>query len=156
MHDIILAYRQGWPWLLIYYFVAGTITFLVWRHEHLSRYLHSPKPRLILAAVLAAVFAPGVISDFWLFMIPGPAVVGFVLMLPVVVISPLAFLWASLFYIVPLVVVFYAFGSCFGDVQRTELHHVRSPNQSMKPTAPYRNASSVFVTTPCRGLSLFR
>jgi len=29
-------------------------------------------------------------------------------------------------------------------------------NQSMKPTAPLRNKFSVFVTTPCRGLSLFR
>src|SRR6266516_818701 len=27
-------------------------------------------------------------------------------------------------------------------------------NQSMKPTAPFRNESSVFATTPCRGLSL--
>jgi hypothetical protein len=27
------------------------------------------------------------------------------------------------------------------------------PNQSMKPTAPFRNTSSVFPTTPCRGLS---
>ena len=30
------------------------------------------------------------------------------------------------------------------------------PNQSMKPTAPFRNSSSVFATTPCRGLSPFR
>ncbi len=29
-------------------------------------------------------------------------------------------------------------------------------NQSMKPTAPFRNESSVFATTPCRGLSLSR
>ena len=29
-------------------------------------------------------------------------------------------------------------------------------NQSMKPTAPFRNAFSVFATTPCRGLSLSR
>ncbi len=30
------------------------------------------------------------------------------------------------------------------------------PNQSMKPTAPFGNKSSVFATTPCRGLSLSR
>ena len=30
------------------------------------------------------------------------------------------------------------------------------PNQTMKPTAPPRNALSVFATTPCRGLSLYR
>jgi hypothetical protein len=28
--------------------------------------------------------------------------------------------------------------------------------KSMKPTAPLRNEYSVFATTPCRGLSLFR
>jgi hypothetical protein len=32
----------------------------------------------------------------------------------------------------------------------------KGPNQSMKPTAPPRNKFSVFVTTPCRGLSLSR
>jgi hypothetical protein len=30
------------------------------------------------------------------------------------------------------------------------------PNQSMKPTAPWRYNLSVFATTPCRGLSLSR
>jgi hypothetical protein len=29
-------------------------------------------------------------------------------------------------------------------------------NQSMKPTAPFGNKLSIFATTPCRGLSLFR
>jgi hypothetical protein len=33
---------------------------------------------------------------------------------------------------------------------------VPASNQSMKPTAPDRNAFSVFATTPCRGLSLSR
>jgi hypothetical protein len=32
----------------------------------------------------------------------------------------------------------------------------RASNQSMKPTAPWRNNFSVFATTPCRGLSLSR
>ena len=31
-----------------------------------------------------------------------------------------------------------------------------APNQSMKPTAPWRNKFSVFATAPCRGLSLAR
>jgi hypothetical protein len=30
------------------------------------------------------------------------------------------------------------------------------PNQSMKPTAPLQDNLGVFVTTPCRGLSLSR
>jgi hypothetical protein len=32
----------------------------------------------------------------------------------------------------------------------------KSPNQPMKPTAPWRNKFSVIATTPCRGLSLSR
>jgi hypothetical protein len=32
----------------------------------------------------------------------------------------------------------------------------RTPNQSMRPTAPLRNKSSVSAATPCRGLSLSR
>jgi hypothetical protein len=35
------------------------------------------------------------------------------------------------------------------------IRHSRS-NQSMKPTAPFRNKSNVSATTPCRGLSLSR
>jgi hypothetical protein len=31
-----------------------------------------------------------------------------------------------------------------------------TPNQSMKPTAPFRNNFSVFATAPCPGLSLSR
>jgi hypothetical protein len=34
--------------------------------------------------------------------------------------------------------------------------HAQRPNQSMKPTAPWRDKFSVFATTPCRGLSLSR
>jgi hypothetical protein len=33
---------------------------------------------------------------------------------------------------------------------------ITAPNQSMKPTAPFRNKFSVFATTPCRGLSSSR
>jgi hypothetical protein len=32
----------------------------------------------------------------------------------------------------------------------------KSPNQSMKPTTPFRNTSSMIATTPCRSLSLSR
>jgi hypothetical protein len=32
----------------------------------------------------------------------------------------------------------------------------QAPNQSMKPTAPWRDNFSMFATTPCRGLSLSR
>jgi protein-S-isoprenylcysteine O-methyltransferase Ste14 len=32
----------------------------------------------------------------------------------------------------------------------------KRPNQSMKPTAPFRNESIALATTPCRGLSLSR
>jgi hypothetical protein len=34
--------------------------------------------------------------------------------------------------------------------------HAKSPNQSMKPTAPWRENLSVFAMTPRRGLFLSR
>ena len=107
MHDLIAALRQGWVCLLVYYIVATAITVFVWRRFRISRSLHSPKPRLILAAVLAAVFTPSVISDFWLFMIPGPAIIGLVLILAASLLRPV-FLWVALiYYLIPPVVVFY-------------------------------------------------
>jgi hypothetical protein len=39
---------------------------------------------------------------------------------------------------------------------RLRIRTGRRSNQSMKPTAPFGNKSSVFATTPCRGLSLSR
>ena len=40
------------------------------------------------------------------------------------------------------------------DFPPTLIMFCASPsNQSMKPTAPFRNEFSVFATTPCRGLS---
>ena len=49
--------------------------------------------------------------------------------------------------------------SCAGDIVSTSRHqgrHTKTSNQSMKPTAPWRNEFSVFATAPCRGLSLSR
>jgi hypothetical protein len=44
----------------------------------------------------------------------------------------------------------------FDDFDRNKILFPKSSNQSMKPTAPFRNKFSVFATTPCRGLSLSR
>ena len=41
-------------------------------------------------------------------------------------------------------------------IDAREFFPERTSNHSMKPTAPLRNAFSVFATTPCRGLSLSR
>src|SRR5262249_25955007 len=42
------------------------------------------------------------------------------------------------------------------DAAATILFVRQASNQSMKPTLPFGNTSSVFAMTPCRGLSLFR
>jgi hypothetical protein len=47
-----------------------------------QRVFHPVRHRVSLAAYLALVFTPSIITDFWLFMIPGPALVGFTLLLP--------------------------------------------------------------------------
>jgi hypothetical protein len=125
MSDIFAALRQGWIYLVVYYIVAVAITFFVWRVFRLSRFLRSRKSRLILAGVLAVVFTPSVISDFFLLMIPGPAVVGLLLILPASVHDPV-FLWVALvYYIIPLFIVFCIIRFLFWACER----HETSPRQ---------------------------
>jgi hypothetical protein len=58
---------------VVYYIVAGLIILFLWRDLNASRFVHSTKPRVITAAVLAGVFAPGELSDLFLFNLPGSA-----------------------------------------------------------------------------------
>jgi hypothetical protein len=46
------------------------------------RTIHPAQHRVLLAAYLALVFTPSVVSDFFLFMVPGPALLGFLFMIP--------------------------------------------------------------------------
>jgi hypothetical protein len=118
--DPLMILRFGWPFLVAYYVVATVIVAVLWRVLKASRFIYSSKQRVITAAVLAAIFAPSEVSDFFLFNLPGPAVAGlFMLLLAVgfiVVSQPTALLklstWGSFlgliggYYLLPLLVVF--------------------------------------------------
>ena len=138
MHDICTAFRQEWPCLVIYYAIAICITVVVWRVLRVSRFLYSGKRRLIVAAVLALVFTPGVISDFWLFMVPGPAIVGLLLILPTAIFHPAVLAVAFLYYILPLTLCLYVFRFFLWLCVRRRIPPVTSPNTPLEPppTAP--------------------
>jgi hypothetical protein len=66
---------------------------------------HPVRHRIYFAAYLAIVFTPSVITDFWLFMIPGPAFVGLTLLFPAILFSEsrAAILYIiTLYYILPM------------------------------------------------------
>src|SRR5215475_11623949 len=60
----------------------------------------------------------------------------------------------SIFAILPVMLWRWLLQRCGVVVGSFDCHE--PPNQPMKPTAPFRNNSSVFGTTPYRGLSLSR
>jgi len=126
--DPITVLRYGWPYLVVYYFVAAIVVFLLARRLGIARFSRSPRHRVIAAAILAVIFAPSEVTDFFLFILPGPAVVGmiclFVGWILTVVAQPAALLDAHFcermvgitggFYILPLLLVFYvAYGALF-------------------------------------------
>jgi hypothetical protein len=118
--DPIALLQYGWPCLVAYYVLAAIIVVLLWRKLRAGRFSHLPRQRAIAAAVLAAVFAPSEVSDFFLFNLPGPAVIGLVALLFAIVLivisQPAALLKATFwggfvsvigaYYILPLFVVF--------------------------------------------------
>ena len=118
--DPLMILRFGWPYLLAYHVVTGIIVVVLWRALKAARFTHSPKQRAITAAVLAALFAPSEVSDFFLFNLPGPAVAGLAMLLfafaMIIASQPAAILTASFwggffgvvggYYLLPLLVVF--------------------------------------------------
>jgi hypothetical protein len=118
--DPLMILRFGWPFLATYYVVASVLIIVLWRVLKASRFTYSSKQRVITAAVLASVFAPSEVSDFFLFNLPGPAIAGLAMLLFafvfIVISQPTALLkfsfWGAFFgviggyYLLPLLVVF--------------------------------------------------
>ena len=75
--DPLFILRAGWPFLAAYYVVATLIVFFLWRTLKASRFAFSTKPRIITASILAAIFAPSEVSDFFLFNLPGQPRLGY-------------------------------------------------------------------------------
>jgi hypothetical protein len=119
-YDPILVLREGWQCLVAYYIVATIVVFCVWRVVHASRFLRATKPRVVTAAILAGLYTPGEVSDFWLFTLPGPAFAGLLLLLVALALGaashPAMLLklstWSGMlgliggYYILPMLVVF--------------------------------------------------
>ena len=117
--DPLMVLRAGWQFLVVYYIVATVVVILLWRSLRASRFSHKARPRVITAALLAAVYTPGEVSDFFLFNLPGPAVAGLGLLLiglafaapsnPSALLSPS--LWGMIagYYLLPFILVFAIF-----------------------------------------------
>ena len=117
--DPIMVLRAGWQFLATYYAVATIVVFVLWKLLKASRFSYSKRGRAITSAILAIIFAPSEVSDFFLFNLPGPAILGLVLLLLALAsaepASPSAFsdwhAWVSFLgilavYILPLLVTF--------------------------------------------------
>jgi hypothetical protein len=66
-------------------YLAVVVFGFVWFRRSRARQLRASRPirhRFFLAAYLALVFTPSVITDFFLFGIPGPAFLGFLFLIP--------------------------------------------------------------------------
>jgi hypothetical protein len=79
--DPIGVLRAGWQYLATYYAIAGVVVFLAWKLIKASRFTYSTIGRSIIAAILAIIFTPSEVSDFFLFNLPGPAVLGLTFLL---------------------------------------------------------------------------
>ena len=137
--DPVLVLRAAWQFLAAYYVVATVIVLFLWKALKASRFVYSTKQRLITAAVLAAIFAPSEVSDFFLFNLPGPAAAGLFMLLIamdlIIFSQPSALLTASFwfgfgktlggYYLLPLLVVF---GIAYAALWIYSRSHQRAPS----------------------------
>jgi hypothetical protein len=74
--DPVPVFRDGWRYLVGYYVIAAFTTLALRFVLRPFLSMNSLKTRIVWSAILAALFTPSIVSDFWLFSLPGPAVVG--------------------------------------------------------------------------------
>jgi hypothetical protein len=112
--------------LLAYYIVAALVIYFIHRRWCSKHRASNPRRyRFIFAAVLALVFTPSVVSDFFLFMLPGPAILGLLLLLPGTFMYPWPLLLVDLlYYILPMAAVF---GIAHFVLLRLERHSDATP-----------------------------
>jgi hypothetical protein len=107
--EILRQWEMPLAILLAYYVFAASVIWFVHRRWCSTRRAANPRRyRFIFAVILAIVFTPSVISDFWLFMVPGPAIVEFLLLLTGIILHP----WITLYVIS--IVCLLPMAACFG------------------------------------------
>ena len=145
--DPVFILRAGWYFLFAYYVGALVVVFYMWRSLDASRFAYVTKHRVILAAVLAAIFTPSEVSDFFLFNIPGPAAAGLFMLLIamalVIVSQPSALLtgkfWLGVlqtiagYYLLPLLVVFVIAYAALWIYARAHPVGARAHNEAQHP-----------------------
>jgi hypothetical protein len=136
--DFIDMLRLEWPFLATYYVIAVPVVIIFWRRLKISRRLHSVNGRMAAATMLAAVFTPGEVTDFFLFNHPGPAVIGlFMLQITAVLtVSPALIPLGIFIYVLPMALAFAFFYAALSLYHRFCVSPGPPSNHSMEPTPP--------------------
>jgi hypothetical protein len=100
-------WRVAFILLTAYWALAASIVWLVHRYWCSKRRAGNPsRYRFWLALVIAIIFTPSLISDFWLFAFPGPAIFGLYLCVFAGFGQPAYWFAALLYYVLPMALVF--------------------------------------------------
>jgi|SRR6266480_4727298 len=100
-------WRMALIFLAVYWGLAASIIWFVHRRWCSKRRAENPpRYRFWLALVIAIIFTPSLISDFWLFAFPGPAIFGLVLCVLAGFGQPAYWFAALLYYVPPMALVF--------------------------------------------------
>ena len=93
--------------LVAYWLVAALVVGFVQRRWCSKRRADNPaRYRFWFALVIAIIFTPSLVGDFWLFAVPAPAILGLLWFLPVGFLAPVYWLVALVYYVLPIVLVF--------------------------------------------------
>jgi hypothetical protein len=104
-----------------YWVVAALVVWFLHRQWGCSpRRADNPRRySFCFALVIAIVFTPSLVGDFWLWVLPGPAVLGFLWFLPAVVTYPKLIPFELTYYVLPMALVF---GITYAVLRRRDRH----------------------------------
>ena len=93
--------------LLAYWVIAGLIVRFVHRRWCSKRRADNPRRYSFwFAFVIAIIFTPSLVGDFWLFAVPAPAILGLVVFFVSGFGAPVFWLSGLVIYVLPIAIVF--------------------------------------------------
>jgi len=100
-------WRIAFILLCVYWTLAASIIWFIHRRCCSKRRADSPRRYSFwFAFVIAIIFTPSLISDFWLFAFPGPAIFGLYLSVLAGFGQPAYWFAALLYYVLPMALLF--------------------------------------------------
>jgi hypothetical protein len=105
--------------------IAAAVIWLVqrlWCSKHRAE--NPRRYRFWFAMAVAVIFTPSLVSDFWLFDVPGPAILGFYLCFAAGFEQPAYWFAALLYYVLPMAAIF---GITYYVLLRRDRHFYATP-----------------------------